>query len=428
MCVCLLIVLFGATYQASSPPSDLAALEHIVRDKSALAAEWENAAGLQILLGISGIVLGGLITVLQPWGATTWCKVTAGLLGLATAVVTGVITKAPVSSTAYQKSALQVRAKISSLNDDISFLRLSTDQQSQTALRDEFKKTVKEISQIQLKLSGDDVELRSQNGAKAGALLLTHIDVVYAQSESKIPSWVTALPVNAADLYFRGSAESDGLSDAKTMSLQNALEECTRFLMSQAASSQVEAVREYAKTTTIVADTFFSYDTSSRKFRYYTLLRLDKTLARQEVIKALSASGTKEDSSECRAMRVNVEELATFQIGGKPFYVYLARQSQQIMRRIDKVTIVIPTPEAADAVITLAMVLNGKTDVSTNRPIRVRVEKKFIQEFIDKKEIATQTDIEDGQSYVVTLDNKQYRIQVETHFIKRFANFTICPV
>ena len=127
-------------------------------------------------------------------------------------------------------------------------------------------------------------------------------------------------------------------------------------------------------------------------------------------------------------MRVNVEELATFQIGGKPFYVYLARQSQQIMRRIDKVTIVIPTPEAADAVITLAMVLNGKTDVNTSRPIRVRVEKKFIQEFIDKKEIATQTDIEDGQSYVATLDNKQYRIQVETHFIKRFANFTICPV
>src|SRR5437879_2085361 len=108
-------IVLGTMGPASVAAADVVPLMQLTSDKGVIVAGWESAALMQISLTIAGIVFGGIITLLQPWGSSKWSRVAAGVLGLATATVTGLISKAPVSYSTYEKSALRARAKISIL-------------------------------------------------------------------------------------------------------------------------------------------------------------------------------------------------------------------------------------------------------------------------------------------------------------------------
>ena len=105
----LLLVLLGIAGAKGALAADVSPLQEIVNEKLALVARWESEARFLVMLGLAGIVLGSLITLLQPWASRLWCKVAAGAFGVAAAVVAFLISHSAVSATSYQKAALQAR-------------------------------------------------------------------------------------------------------------------------------------------------------------------------------------------------------------------------------------------------------------------------------------------------------------------------------
>jgi hypothetical protein len=416
------VILLGAVSRASGPSVDVTPLLQIVTDKSARVAEWESAARIQMLLTIAGIAFGGLITVLQPWGSRTWSKVVVGLLGVAAAMVAALSSKSPVNYATYERSVLQANAKISMLKDDISYLRSTSDPGDQEALQKEFQNTVKDINQIYLKLSDND---------KGVAFLPQRIDVVYAQSApsalSKAPPWVTSLPANSTDWYFRGASDGRSLSEASAKSLQDALDQCARLLLSQGNAVPLETAKQYAKTSTGVADTFFTYDSRAGIYRYYTLVRLDKSLARSGVVAALSVSAIPGNDAKpkCSSMRVGHRELAAFDVGEKPIYVYLVGQSPHPGKADTADLVVLTRPKTWT--MQLDALPSHKPDGTP--PIKRKVTAKMFdalrqadpQGYIERK-------LENGRSFAAAVDGENFSIRVETHCMGRFANVTVCPL
>lgn len=275
----------------ASGPMDVKALEPIVNQDADLVKAWEREARQQIVLMIAGIVCGGLITVLQPWGSKNWCKIASGLLGVSAAVFTFVISKAPVNYAAYQRAVLHGNDKIHALREKITYLEAAHEPDDQKVYREDFIRIANDFDQISLQLVGNDQPSPGSQGGRSS--LWQTLPVVYAQSASpETPAWVTTLPASTSDLYFHGEAESQSLSEAKARSFQDAVEQCTKYLLAQAASAGIDIpidnVREFARTSSIVADTALTYDNKSGTHRYHTLLRLQKSLARPEVVAALS--------------------------------------------------------------------------------------------------------------------------------------------
>lgn len=274
-----IVISIALLCQAQAPPVDVAPLVQIAYDKEVIVTQWEHNAQTQMAWTIAGILFGGLITILQPWGSQTWCKVAASTLGIGTAVVTGLISKAPVNYSSYQKSALSARAKIGSLHDDIHMLKAASTPEEQKEWRDQFTATVKEISQIHSGLSGDQT-----------AAVWAPTGMVYAQSAKPAgPAWTDTLPTAVAAVYFRGEGVGRSLSEAKADSLQKAINQGASKLPPPAKPLPAESLGQYVKSSAAVVDTSFQVDRNSGLVRYYTLMKMDKSFARPGVIAALSS-------------------------------------------------------------------------------------------------------------------------------------------
>jgi hypothetical protein len=272
------------TPSASTPK--VAALEAIVTQTAATISDWESAARVQIDLTIAAVLFGGLITVLQPWGAKSWCKGMNATLGLAVAVISGVTSKAfPVDYRLYQRSALQARAQLRSAQSDLLQLKAGPAPDDEKELKRDFTQRMQAIGDIEAKLSGND---------KLAGLLPDLGGVVYAQSA--MPAWVTNPPTSASSLYFVGIGEAPTLAVARANSLIQAQGQAAQYLTTQLHSLNGGAAFEFAKSSTSVEDTTFGPATITldkqqmQGYRYYTLVRLDKTLTRAGVINVLAES------------------------------------------------------------------------------------------------------------------------------------------
>jgi hypothetical protein len=421
-------------------PGEVTALQEIVNEKVAMVAEWESEARLQILLTVAGIVCGGLITVLQPWGSNNWCKIASGLLGVSAAVVTGVISKAPVNYSAYEKAVLQGRDKISALRECLTYLKSTADPENQKTFREEFARNVNDFHQIALQLLGNE---HATGGTPGKQGFLWHLlPVVYAQSpSSKTPARLTTLPASSTDLYFRGDAQSKSISEAKAKSFQDAVEQCAKYLLARGNSVPIADALQYARTSTAVADTAFTSGENGETYRYYTLLRLEKSLARPEVVAALAGtpragntSKSKETSPLCASMKVEDKVMAEFKVGGKLVYIYLAGQHQQLPKfgqfgkppdRADLVVITKP-----DTWTTLWELFTLDRKEGTRPPTKLKISSKEFDDLrtkVDEAHATVENKLENGKSFTVTVDGQIFRIGVETHYVLNYANLTVCP-
>lgn len=275
-----LLFLTPAASQPSPPAPNLAALDAIVTQTAAAISDWESAARAQVYLTIAAILFGGLVTVLQPWSAKTWCKGVTATLGLSIAIVTGVTSKAfPVDYRLYQRSALQAHAKMRGMQADILQLKAGPPPDDERELKRDFTERLKAIGDIEGKLSGDD---------KTAGLLPDLGGVVYAQS-SVLPAWVTKPPASPSSVYFVGTGQGRYFSEAKANSLNHALGQAATYLTSTSPSVDRDAALEFARSSTSVDDTAFTFDDRKQSYRYYTLTRLDKALASAGAVRALAA-------------------------------------------------------------------------------------------------------------------------------------------
>jgi hypothetical protein len=422
--ICLLAMLsiaYCCLCRAAAPVD--AALQKIVNDKASQVTDWEREARFEMVLMIAGIACGGLITVLQALGSNTACKVASGLLGVGAAVATGVISKAPVSYTAYEKAVLQGRDKVSALRERIAYLEGTTDPENQKALREDFIRIVNDFHQISLQLLGNE----AASGASKAGLQWQPVPVVYAQnSVGKVPSWVTALPASATDVYFRGEAQSESIAEAKAKSLEDAVEQCAKYLVGQKSPVSLDEAIQYARHSSAVADAELTKGDGPKSFRYYTLLRLEKSLARPEALAALAGGGR----AACSSMKVEDHVLAEFKVGGKIVYIYVKGQHPQAPkfgqfgRPSDLADLVVFTK--ADAWAAPGELFGGIRKPGAPPPSNMAISNKDFAA-LSEKGGTLENKLENGKSFTVIVDGANYTISVETHYVRHYANITVCP-
>lgn len=197
--------------------------------------------------------------------------------------------------------------------------------------------------------------------------------------------------------------------------------------MSQGNTVPPETAKQYAKTSTGVADTFFTYDNRTGIYRYYTLLRLDKSLARSGVVAALSvpAIAPNDGKPKCSSMRVGHKELVAFDVGEKRIYIYLVGQSPHPGKAETADLVVLTRPKTW----TMRLDALPSNEPNGTPPIKRKVTAQMFdvlrqadpQGYIERK-------LQNGGSFTAAVDGGNFSIRVETHCRGRYANVTVCAL
>lgn len=108
--------------------------------------------------------------------------------------------------------------------------------------------------------------------------------VAMAYAGDELPSWVRSVPEDGRNLYFVGVAEGTQLQDARDSSKSNAIQSANRFLaetLMPSVGNQLDSVKlaEQLSNSAEVVDNHVSLHKQSGIYRYYSLLRVNKSLA-----------------------------------------------------------------------------------------------------------------------------------------------------
>ncbi|MBM2845653.1 MAG: hypothetical protein HW407_965 [Bacteroidetes bacterium] len=140
---------------------------------------------------------------------------------------------------------------------------------------------------------------RSLHDKKAGGFIAaSHSDGVFtsvalASGREPRPSWVTRLPNDYGNIYCVGVDYDNSIKLATVASLEDAKRNCTAYLI-VLFESMVPSTDSGAKYQDIanfivssrsvrVADTYYEYDQSTKRYTYYTLLQIQRELAQNDI-------------------------------------------------------------------------------------------------------------------------------------------------
>ncbi len=241
----------------------------------ATVAGWERQANILLTLTIVVAILGLVVSAMQKSRKASGRLVTA-IVGMMISALT-VITNTAFTTDCWtlKRNAIQSRVKIRQVEAQLAGFHTADPKDRQV-----YKENV-----IQLI---NEIGGREEQMLKA-EITLDVVPSVYADSGQ--PPWITRTPEDRFNLYFVGMATDVLLTKARDDSYRNALEAALKQLALQtnlrAGPAEMEPVRKYLLGAAAVADTYFSYESGSRLYRHYSLLKLSRTLARPDVIKAI---------------------------------------------------------------------------------------------------------------------------------------------
>lgn len=112
------------------------------------------------------------------------------------------------------------------------------------------------------------------------------VSAAYARED--VPSWVRTVPENAKNLYFVGIADSARLDDAKANSRDNAIQNATRFLAEKLHATGESGMDVYNLVPSLLksaedVDSYIDFDAKNGTYRYYSLIRVNKSVAEADV-------------------------------------------------------------------------------------------------------------------------------------------------
>lgn len=278
--ISLTVLVSALYYPEDDNPGDYIAeiFQEMLDEKTAAIDNWENKANwsiaLTILVGISGIVAGTVHRI-----NANWSKHLTLVAGLSVAVIT-VITNTlfTVDHNTIKAVVQDGRQLVDEVQLELITLRHNTSD----------RKTVENEIRKKLKLLNELGKL-VYNEAPSGFNLLNLFPAVYAQQQTlQAPIWANAPPQDDFSLYFVGEGRDSLLAKAKEKSQSQAQSNTNFYLLDQFSSVRTRIETSIDDTALVknliesadfdVTNTYFTYDSASAEYTYYTILQLDRSL------------------------------------------------------------------------------------------------------------------------------------------------------
>lgn len=258
-------------------------LQEGMRCVSAWMIKSDILMAMTVLVG----VLGAALIALQKLEAKK-CKtavIAVGFVITALTMVTNVVF--PVDYRTLRQNALKAKHIIMKAEHHLAVLQTEKNPDNQRLLVQQIAELMGEVNELEVK-----TEL-AQNFPEI-------IPTAYAGDEGfdPKPSWVSTPPKeDAISYFFIGVSENPLLATARVESQNDAIEKAMRQFtqsgqqsMAQQVKTDIDSARDYVRQMSSVKKSYLEYDSAAKRYRFFTLLELNKAFATTVVAKTMSPS------------------------------------------------------------------------------------------------------------------------------------------
>jgi len=304
-------------------------MEKELAGQEAIVNGWEKQASQQTNFSLCVGILGLLIGVLQSY-AKPWVKVTTVVLGFCVSAITLYThTEYPADYKTLQRSVFQARPFIRQLKNNLGTFEFDKNPQNQGVAQADFWTACGKIDLIGAQILGlasqeqpkqEPPKQQPEQKQPGTFLRIPEIETVYAQSQLSPPDWTTATTVqtDTSGTYVVGVGQNQSLMLAKTSSLDDAVAKGARWLLGSQSQSQPPArISDLVRHVADVADNWYTYDSKTAVYKYYTRLRLANELRR------LNVADLVPDRSPITPMQLELPSDSAAQVANLPVILLL---------------------------------------------------------------------------------------------------------
>ncbi|MDH4553836.1 tetratricopeptide repeat protein [Pseudomonas sp. BN417] len=233
-------------------------------------SEWRRLWRIEIGLAVFILVLGALSAAIQNFSFQS-VKVITVVCGVLISITTGIVSLVGLDNhRSLSKSIESVEYIVLNMKRKVKDYGMFKAEDKQVPLN-EFYALYAKFKKIQ---DPDLAQVVDRRGRGV-------IGLAYAGDD--VPTWVRSIPEDSRNLYFVGVADGPDLRDAQDNAKKNAIQSASRFLAGtlNASNDQLDSVRLATdlSASAEVVDSHVVLDEQSGIYRYYSLLRVNKSLA-----------------------------------------------------------------------------------------------------------------------------------------------------
>lgn len=231
---------------------------------------WELNSYFALMMVLAVGILSAVLAFLQKFDLKRKTIITA-LIGLFIAVITVIDASVLPDYNTLKKKVLEAEQIMNEIEIELT---LVVDEQDKSLWMNNIREKLKKISEIEYELIAFNDEFD-----------VNLVSPLYAQAK-RMPEWISRPPEDDYFLYFLGEAVGNSLASAETFSAENAREAAVNYLVEQISKLKSfdrkeinhEKLSDYLINSAEIYRTYYEVDKNSRKYVYYTLLRLAKNL------------------------------------------------------------------------------------------------------------------------------------------------------
>jgi hypothetical protein len=280
----------GNTPAETATPIDAGAMiKKEMRDglnrRQEMADKWSTQAKHQIFLSVAVGFLGLVIGLLQST-EQRWKKGLTIALGFTVSALTLYTNNVYIADyRTLRRAAEQARPIMEELQQAVDGFDAQQNPQNLKAMEDDFYAKCGRFDKISLALFGGPAPAQVSTASNSSYF---GFPVVHAQSQAQAPAWVaTGLAADSSFTYFEATNNNKSLQEAKNSSRELALEKAAHWLRrDQSGQNQSELTQQLVALIGHLAevqDSWYSYDRTSKVYRYSILLRLANGLQTLDV-------------------------------------------------------------------------------------------------------------------------------------------------
>ncbi len=250
-------------------------LKNKLKDAHDKIAQWDREYLVLLSMNLLIAVLGATVAALQALRQRRW-RVVAAILGLLVSTFSGAIQ-------AFPEDARAIRRKIVTANGVLTRIESRLPLYDALPSDEERGRFVEELLEQAAKID----ELESE--VFASSVSSDFIPVVQAQAI--FPSWVSSPPSDRVNLYFVGTGAGTSLNEARDNSFRDAQGKATMAVACYTNGVASDALSRYVQRYAVAADVSFDYEIKTKEYRYYTLLKLSRSVADSPLVRSGSIAG-----------------------------------------------------------------------------------------------------------------------------------------
>jgi tetratricopeptide (TPR) repeat protein len=275
-------------------PNIQAYFDDAIKECESQLSEWRNLWFIEVGLAVFILVLGAISAAIQNFSFHA-VKVITVVCGLMISVTTGVVNMFGLEDhRSLGKSIDSVDSIVMNMKRKVTDYGRFKPEDKQVAL-DEFGELHKKFRKMQ----------EPDQGPVAQHTELNVFTVAYADED--LPAWVRSAPQDKRNLYFVGVADGTDVRDVQESSKNNAIQSASRFLseaLMPNVGDKLDSVQLAAQLSNSaeVVDSHVTLDEENGVYRYYSLLRVNKSVAEAGTRLFAIKSGVAAPPSSIRAI------------------------------------------------------------------------------------------------------------------------------